>query len=153
MTRPRSDAMQPIHWEQDQALWLHPLPHALLLADSLPAEQTAFEGCAAASPVRAGKGTERPGMPAPSPASGCAEKAAAAQPKLRARLPAGPRRARLPAGLRPARAEFAPNPSRRAITPLQGSLGDGTYCSFDPLARTVALHSVELEADGGGAAS
>lgn len=36
---------QPVHWEYDRALWLHPLPHALLLADSAKAAQVDFEGC------------------------------------------------------------------------------------------------------------
>jgi DNA polymerase epsilon subunit 2 len=41
----------PVFWEWDHALWLYPLPHALLLADrSVPQASCAFEDVAAANP-------------------------------------------------------------------------------------------------------
>lgn len=44
----------PVHWEWDHALWLYPLPHALVLADrSAPQASTVFEDTACLNPVRA----------------------------------------------------------------------------------------------------
>ena len=44
----------PVHWEWDHALWLYPLPHALVLADrSAPQATTLFEDTTCLNPVRA----------------------------------------------------------------------------------------------------
>ena len=42
---------QAVYWQHDHALALYPLPHLLVLADSVPANQTLFQGCQCLNPV------------------------------------------------------------------------------------------------------
>jgi DNA polymerase epsilon subunit 2 len=43
---------QAVYWQHDHALALYPLPHLLVLADSVPPNSTTFEGCHCLNPVR-----------------------------------------------------------------------------------------------------
>lgn len=42
---------QPVAWERDHALFLYPMPHALVMADSEPAATHVFDTCACINPV------------------------------------------------------------------------------------------------------
>lgn len=41
---------QPILWEWDHSLWVYPLPHGLVLADSEPAARSRFDTCSCLNP-------------------------------------------------------------------------------------------------------
>ena len=43
---------QAVYWQHDHALALYPLPHLLVLADSVPPNSTTFEDCHCLNPVR-----------------------------------------------------------------------------------------------------
>lgn len=43
---------QAVYWQYDHALALYPLPHLLVLADSVPPNQTLFQDCQCLNPVR-----------------------------------------------------------------------------------------------------
>ena len=45
---------QAVYWQHDHALALYPLPHLLVLADSVPPNTTTFEDCRCLNPVRSG---------------------------------------------------------------------------------------------------
>lgn len=47
----------PVAWEWDHALWVYPLPHALVLADSEPAARSGFDACACLNPGSLREGT------------------------------------------------------------------------------------------------
>ena len=43
---------QAVYWQYDHALALYPLPNLLVLADSVPPNQTCFQDCQCLNPVR-----------------------------------------------------------------------------------------------------
>lgn len=65
--------VQPIYWEWDHALYVYPLPDALVLADAAPAASFQFDSCSCINPVRAGQGhCKEQGRPSrPGPAACC----------------------------------------------------------------------------------
>ena len=61
--------LQPIYWEHDHALYLYPLPDALVLADAAPAAAHVFDTCHCLNPVgwgSSGDGAAALGAAAPS---------------------------------------------------------------------------------------
>jgi DNA polymerase epsilon subunit 2 len=47
----------PVTWEWDHAMWVYPLPHGLVLADSEPAARSVFDSCACLNPGSLREGT------------------------------------------------------------------------------------------------
>lgn len=122
--------VQPIYWEYDHALYVYPLPDALVLADDAPAASFEFDSCSCINPVRAGG----PPLHSVTPARRAGLPACCLPCRVAPCAPGG----RLQTPLMPCLTHGAPG-----VDAVQGSLACGTFAAYSPVTREAEMCDVQ----------
>ena len=133
-----------MYWEYDHALYLYPLPHALVLADASPAAAHHFDTCACINPVSEclcvwGRGGRVGGRGEWGAARACPACCRGSTPFKKHTWVL--HSARCGGGVRALPPTLHPRPPPSA--PPQGSLAAGTFGAYNPVSGEVEVCDVQ----------